>query len=148
MRAGEDSPALLVIRFLLLLTTSQDYGRVSSRQVRSLICDEHDDTRTRSCGPCLPRPCSRGSREIFSVGAAFHRLNLAKRLERSEHKVREFEARYHTHLAQPKRTAPDDADYAMHEDYIEWHYWSRVLRADSESAEYPLSTLPSGWSRA
>lgn len=22
---------------------------------------------------------------------------------------------------------PDDADLAMHEDYVEWYYWSRVL---------------------
>jgi hypothetical protein len=76
--------------------------------------------------------------EVFSVGAAFHRLNLAKRLERSEHKVREFEARYHTTVAQLEAEGlPDDADYAMHEDYIEWHYWSRVL----EQTQKALNTL-------
>jgi hypothetical protein len=21
---------------------------------------------------------------------------------------------------------PEDADYEMHEDYIEWHYWARI----------------------
>ena len=76
--------------------------------------------------------------EIFSVGAAFHRLNLAKRLERSEHKVRELEAKYRTTLAQLEAEGlPDDADDAMHEDYIEWHYWSRVL----EQTRKALNTL-------
>ena len=79
--------------------------------------------------------------EVFSVGAAFHRLNLAKRLERSEHKVRELEARYHTTLAQLEAEGlPDDADYAMHEDYIEWHYWSRV-REQTQQALATLSLL-------
>ena len=76
--------------------------------------------------------------EVFSVGAAFHRLNLAKRLERSEHEVHEFEGRYHTTLAELEAEGlPDDADYAMHEDYIEWHYWSRML----EQTQKALNTL-------
>ena len=76
--------------------------------------------------------------EIFSVGAAFHRLNLAKKTERAESKVRELEARYHTTLTQIEAVGiPDDADYGMHEDYIEWHYWSRTL----EQSQKALSTL-------
>jgi hypothetical protein len=76
--------------------------------------------------------------EIFSVGAAFHRLTLKKRLERAERKVQEFEARYHTTIRQIEVDGlPDDADYAMHEDYVEWHYWSRVL----EQTRKALQTL-------
>jgi len=61
--------------------------------------------------------------EIFSVGAAFHRLNLAKKAERAERKLQELEVRYHTTLAQLEAEGlPDDADYAMHEDYVEWRY--------------------------
>ena len=57
----------------------------------------------------------------------------------------EFEVRYHTAIAQLEAEGlPDDADYAMHEDYIEWHYWSRVLEQTQKGAEYPLLTRPSG----
>ena len=66
--------------------------------------------------------------EILSIGAAFRRLSLEKRLARAQSKVQAFEARYHTTLNQLEADGlPDAADYAMHEDYIEWHYWSRVL---------------------
>lgn len=66
--------------------------------------------------------------EVLSIGAAFHRLNLEKRLTRAQNKVQAFEARYHATLGQLEADGlPDDADYTMHEDYIEWHYWSRVL---------------------
>jgi hypothetical protein len=81
--------------------------------------------------------------EIFSVGAAFHRLNLAKKLERSEHKVGEFEARYHTTLAQLETEGlPDDADYAMHEDYVEWRYWSRTLKQTQKALNTLSALLP------
>lgn len=60
-------------------------------------------------------------------------------VERAERKVRAFEARYHTTLAQLEAEGlPGHADYAMHEDYIEWHYWARRL-AQSKKA---LNTLP------
>jgi len=66
--------------------------------------------------------------EILSIGTAFRRLSLEKQLARAQSKVEEFEARYHTTLDQLEAEGlPDDAEYAMHEDYIEWHYWSRVL---------------------
>jgi len=79
--------------------------------------------------------------EIFSIGATFYRLTLKKRLERAEHKVQEFEARYHTTLQQIEVDGlPDDADYTVHEDYIEWHYWSRVLDQTRKALE-TLSVL-------
>jgi hypothetical protein len=79
-------------------------------------------------------PAPEDRAEILSVGAAFHRLNLEKRLERSRSKVQALEAKYHTTLGQLESNGlPDDADYVMHEDYIEWHYWSRVLEQTSET---------------
>ena len=60
-------------------------------------------------------------------------------VERAERKVREFEARYHTTLAQLEAEGlPGNADYAMHEEFIEWHYWAHRL-AQSQKA---LNTVP------
>jgi hypothetical protein len=79
--------------------------------------------------------------EILSIGAAFRRLSLEKRLARAQAKVQAFEARHHTTLDQLEASGlPDDADYAMHEDYVEWHYWSRVLEQTRKTLE-ALSTL-------
>ena len=76
--------------------------------------------------------------EILSIGAAFRRLSLEKQLAQARSKVQGFEARYHTTLHQLEAEGlPDDADYAMHEDYVEWHYWSRVL----ERTRKTLDTL-------
>ncbi len=66
--------------------------------------------------------------EIISIGAAFRRLRLEKRLARAQSKVQAFKARYNTTFKQLEADGlPDDADYAMHQDYVEWHYWSRTL---------------------
>jgi len=74
--------------------------------------------------------------EILSIGAAFRRLSLEKRLTWAQSKVQAFEARYHTTLDQLEADGlPDDADYAMHEDYIEWHYWSRVLEQTQKTLD-------------
>jgi hypothetical protein len=73
---------------------------------------------------------------ILSIGAAFRRLSLEKQLARAKSKVKEFEARYHTTLDQLETDGlPDDADYAMHEDYIEWHYWSRVMERTQKTLD-------------
>lgn len=66
---------------------------------------------------------------ILSIGAAFRRLSLEKQLAWAKSKIREFEARYQTTLDQLETDGlPDDADYTMHEDYIEWHHWSRIMK--------------------
>ena len=60
-------------------------------------------------------------------------------VERAERKVREFEARHHTTLAQLSAEGlPGNADYAMHEDYIEWHFGARRLAQSQKT----LNTLP------
>ena len=51
--------------------------------------------------------------------------------------VQEFEAKYQMTLDQLTLNGlPDNADYVMHEDYIEWHYRSRI----SEQARKKLET--------
>ncbi len=65
--------------------------------------------------------------EIFNIGTAFRLLDLQKRLAQAQENVREFEAKYGTTLdVLESEGLPEDADYEMHEDYIEWHYWARV----------------------
>ena len=83
-----------------------------------------------------------GRMEILNVGIPFYRLNLEKRLERAQDKVLAFEARYRTTLRQLEADGlPDDADYAMHEDYVEWRYWSREL-AGAQDTLHALSLFP------
>lgn len=65
--------------------------------------------------------------EIFNIGTAFTLLDLQKRLAHAQENVRKFEAKYGTTLdILESKGLPEDADYEMHEDYIEWHYWARV----------------------
>jgi len=72
----------------------------------------------------------------LDTGCEVRRLSLEKRLARAQSKVQAFEARYHTTLNQLEANGlPDDADYAMHEDYIEWHYWSRVLEQNRRTLD-------------
>ena len=67
--------------------------------------------------------------EILRIGVAFHRLSLEKRLARARNKVQAFETRYCITLDRLQADGlPDDADYAVHEDYVEWCYWSRVSK--------------------
>ena len=65
--------------------------------------------------------------EIFNIGTAFRLLDLQKRLAHAQENVRGFEVKYGTTLDMLESEGlPEDADYEMHEDYIEWHYWARV----------------------
>ena len=121
---------------LSLLTAFRRCDRVQFRQPRSLTHHGHDAAFPELLERAF-HPSPRSPRQIFSVGAAFHRLNLAKKTERAESKVCEPEARYHTTLAQLEAEGlPEDADYRMHEDYIEWHYWMGL-----EQSQKALSTL-------
>jgi hypothetical protein len=112
-----------------LCTIYRNCGGVSQRGERSLICNEDEGARTRNCGPCNPQPYPRGSRGGFQCRRGLSQLSLAKKIERAESKVRESEARYHTTPTQLETEAPpEDADYATHEDYAEWRYWSRIWK--------------------
>jgi hypothetical protein len=80
---------------------------------------------------------------ILSIGAAFRRLGLEKQLVWAKSKVQEFEARYHTTLGQLETEGlPDDADYVMHEDYVEWHYWSRVMERTQKTLDALVALSP------
>jgi hypothetical protein len=81
--------------------------------------------------------------EIVSIGAAFRRLSLEKQLVRAQAKVQAFEAKYNTAFNQFEADGlPDDADYAMHEDYVEWHYWSRTLERTRKTLEMLATISP------
>lgn len=77
--------------------------------------------------------------EVLTLGASFHRLTLAKRLERALAKLQTLESKYGKTLDQLEAGGlPDEADYAMHEDYVEWRYWQR-LKIETETAMKALS---------
>ncbi len=64
---------------------------------------------------------------ILNVGVAFRRIEIEKRLARAQSIIRDFEAKYKTTFERfVAGGLPEDADYQMHEDYIEWHHWVRV----------------------
>jgi hypothetical protein len=65
---------------------------------------------------------------IIGYGVALRLPHLRKRLFLAQGKVKEFQERYQTTLAElDVEGLPDDADYKMHEDYILWHHWSEVI---------------------
>ena len=78
--------------------------------------------------------------EIFNIGTAFRFLDLRKRLTQAQENVKEFEAKYDTTLdVLESEGLPEDADYEMHEDYIEWHYWARVREKTKDTLDVLLS---------
>ncbi len=65
---------------------------------------------------------------IFRQGAILRLPYLEGRLLQAREQVRGFEEKYGTTSALlSSQGLPDDADYEMHEDFIEWEYWSDVL---------------------
>jgi hypothetical protein len=64
---------------------------------------------------------------VISHGVALRLSDLRKRLFLAESKIRHFEEKYNTTLAQVEaRGLPDDADYETHEDYVMWRHWAGV----------------------
>jgi len=64
---------------------------------------------------------------IISHGTALRLSDLKKRHFLATSKVRHFEEKYHSTLAQLEQEGlPDDADYEMHEEYIMWRHWTSV----------------------
>jgi len=65
---------------------------------------------------------------IFRQGAILRLPYLESRLLQAGEQIRRFEERYGTTLdALQSQGLPDNADYKMHEDFIEWEYWDDVL---------------------
>ena len=66
---------------------------------------------------------------IIRHGVALRLSDLRKRLFLAESKVRHFEEKYGTTLAQLEAEGlPDDAGYEMHEDYIMWRHWNMAAQ--------------------
>ena len=62
---------------------------------------------------------------VISHGVALRLSEWKKRLFLAESKVRYFEEKYNTSLAElDTKGMPDDADHEMHEDYIMWNHWT------------------------
>jgi len=71
---------------------------------------------------------------IISYGVAIRLSDLRKRLFLAESKVRHFEEKFQTTLAELEAEGlPDDADWEMHEDYILWHHWAEVIGKTREA---------------
>jgi len=65
---------------------------------------------------------------IIRLGAAVRLSYLKKRLFLAESKLQQFESQYGVSLAElDAQGLPDDADHAMHEDYVMWHHWADVI---------------------
>ncbi|OGQ98114.1 MAG: hypothetical protein A2521_11020 [Deltaproteobacteria bacterium RIFOXYD12_FULL_57_12] len=65
---------------------------------------------------------------VISHGVALRLSEWKKRLFLAESKVRSFEDKYHTSLAElDAKGLPDNAGHEMHEDYIMWHHWTEVV---------------------
>ncbi len=83
-------------------------------------------------------------KEIFDIGTAFRLLDLQKRLAQAQGNVGRFEAKYGTTLGVLETGGlPEDANYEMHEDYIEGHYWARV-REKTQNTLDMLSSVSKG----
>lgn len=70
-----------------------------------------------------------GEREaIIAHGAAIRLSDLRQRLFLAKSKVKSFEETYGMTLEElDHKGLPDDAGYAMHEDYVMWHHWSAAI---------------------
>jgi len=66
---------------------------------------------------------------ILRQGAILRLPYLEGRLLQASEQVKLFEEKYSITLDDLKSQGlPEDADYEMHEDFIEWEYWDDVLR--------------------
>ena len=71
---------------------------------------------------------------IISYGIAIRLSGLRKRLFLAESKVKHYEGKYQTTLAElDAEGLPDDADFEMHEDYILWRHWAEVIETTREA---------------
>lgn len=77
---------------------------------------------------------------IIAYGAAIRLTSLKKRQFLAESKMRHFQEKYGTSLTQLEMEGlPDDAGFEMHEDYVMWHHWQRVLsRAQHDIAQLEM----------
>lgn len=73
-------------------------------------------------------------RRLVEFGAPLLLTEVKGRLALAEQKVKAFEQKYGTTLAQLRQDGlPDDASMEMHEDFIEWSGWQRTREEASQT---------------
>jgi hypothetical protein len=72
--------------------------------------------------------------KIVEYGAMLRLADLRRQLAHAQSVIKEMQAKYNVTLADWERDGlPDDAGYAMHEDYIMWHHYTeRAARAEKQ----------------
>ena len=65
---------------------------------------------------------------VLGIGSMMRAWEVQNKIDLAQHKIEQFERKYKTSLsALQKSGLPIDADFRMHEDFIEWEYWADVL---------------------
>ncbi len=65
---------------------------------------------------------------ILGIGSTMRAWEVRNKIDLAQHKIEQFESKYGISLsALQKDGLPIDADFQMHEDFIEWEYWVEVL---------------------
>jgi len=65
---------------------------------------------------------------VLGIGSMMRAWEVQKKIDLARHKIEQFESKYGTSLsALQERGLPIDADFRMHEDFIEWEYWADIL---------------------
>lgn len=78
---------------------------------------------------------------ILKQGAILRLPYLEGRLFQAREQVKRFEEKYKTAVDNLRSQGlPEDADYEMHEDFIEWEYWDDVLK-ETEMAVTSITAL-------
>jgi len=89
---------------------------------------------------------------LVQFGAPLLLTEAEGRLALAQRKLKIFERKYGTTLAQLRRNGlPDDASMELHEDFIEWSGWQRTREEASQTIaslqhllENPLAPVPAG----
>ncbi len=89
---------------------------------------------------------------LAQFGAPLLLTEAEGQLALAQRKIKTFERKYGTTLAQLRRNGlPDDASIEMHEDFIEWSGWQRTREEAGQTIaslqhllENPLAPVPAG----
>lgn len=65
---------------------------------------------------------------ILGIGSMMRAWEVRNKIDLAQHKIEQFESKYGTSLSYlQKHGLPIDADFRMHEDFVEWEYWVDIL---------------------
>ncbi len=65
-------------------------------------------------------------------------MSRAEKLSLAQNQIRQYEQKYNTTLSALPDGLPNDADFEMHEDFIEWEFWVdefQRVKSDQERQE-------------